>query len=69
MRTSDIKRLGEAYASVVESSKVKETKSQFVYAAKMAKDKGDKTFTFAGKKYNVEEALNGNMVECANIHT
>ena len=65
MRTSDIKRLGEAYASVVESSKVKEDKKQFVYAAKMAKDKGEKTFTFAGKKYDVEEALNGNMVECA----
>ena len=64
MRTSDIKRLGEAYASVVESSKVKEDKKQFVYAAKMAKDKGEKTFTFAGKKYDVEEALNGNMVEC-----
>ena len=56
MRTSDIKRLGEAYASVVES-RVKETKSQFVYAAKMAKEKGDKEFTFAGKKYNVEDAL------------
>ena len=64
MRTSDIKRLGEAYASVVESSKVKEDKKQFVYAAKMAKDKGEKEFTFAGKKYDVEEALNGNMVEC-----
>ena len=46
MRTSDIKRLGEAYASVVESSKVKETKSQFVYAAKMAKEKGDKNIHF-----------------------
>jgi len=34
-----------------------EDKGQFIYAAKQAKAKGDKTFVFAGKTYNCEEVL------------
>lgn len=33
----------------------KEDKKQFVYAAKMAKEKGEEKFVFAGKEYNVED--------------
>ena len=33
-----------------------EDKSQFMYAAKMAKKKGDQEFVFAGKKYKTEHA-------------
>ena len=35
-----------------------EDKSQFMYAAKMAKKKGDQEFVFAGKKYKTEDAYN-----------
>tara|TARA_B100001093_G_scaffold260992_1_gene249424 strand:+ start:18385 stop:19518 length:1134 start_codon:yes stop_codon:yes gene_type:complete len=34
-----------------------EDKSQFIYAAKQAKKKGETTFVFAGKTYNCEEVL------------
>ena len=34
-----------------------EDKGQFIYAAKQAKKKGEKTFVFAGKTYNCEEVL------------
>lgn len=34
-----------------------EHKGQFIYAAKQAKKKGEKTFVFAGKTYNCEEVL------------
>ena len=37
--------------------KTDEGKKEFVAAAKMAKKNGEKTFTFAGKDYDVEEAL------------
>ena len=37
--------------------KTDEGKREFVAAAKMAKKNGEKTFTFAGKHYDVEEAL------------
>jgi len=33
-----------------------EDKKQFMYAAKMAKEKGDAKFMFAGKEYKVEDA-------------
>lgn len=33
-----------------------EDKKQFMYAAKMAKEKGDEKFMFAGKEYKVEDA-------------
>ena len=56
MRTSDIKRLGEAYASVVESRKSKKL-SQVCIRRKNGKRQRRKEFTFAGKKYNVEDAL------------
>ena len=68
MRTSDMKRLGEAWASVtskkLEEGKTdkQEDKGQFAYVASQAKKNGDKEFVFAGKKYKVdspevEEAL------------
>ena len=60
MKTSDIKKLGEAWASVT-SSKIEEGKTdkqedkgQFAYVASQAKEKGDKEFVFAGKKYKVD---------------
>src|SRR6056300_53871 len=64
MRTSDIKRLGEAWASVtskkeeLEEAKTdkQEDKSQFIAAARSAKKNGEKTFTIGGKEYDVEEA-------------
>ena len=34
-----------------------EDKGQFIYAAKQAKKKGEKTFVFAGKTYKCEDAL------------
>ena len=34
--------------------------NNFVYAAKMAKKNGEKTFTIGGKEYDVEEALKKN---------
>ena len=52
MKTSDIKRLGEAYQAVLESSK-EESKAQFVAAARAAKKEGKKEFMFAGKKFPV----------------
>ena len=52
MKTSDIKRLGEAYQAVLESSK-EESKAQFVAAALDAKKKGKDSFVFAGKKFPV----------------
>ena len=34
--------------------------NNFIYAAKMAKKNGEKTFTIGGKEYDVEEALKKN---------
>ena len=63
MKTSDIQRLGEAYALIRESSK-NESQQQFVAAAVQAKKDGKQSFVFAGKKFpvtskEVEEALKG----------
>ena len=52
MKTSDIKRLGEAYQAVLESSK-EESRAQFVAAARDAKKNGKDSFVFAGKKFPV----------------
>ena len=40
--------------------KPKNEENNFVYAAKMAKKNGEKTFTIGGKEYDVEEALKKN---------
>jgi len=40
-----------------------EGKRGFVIAAKNAKDKGEKTFTFAGKTYNCEDVLDENILK------
>ena len=42
-----------------------EGKRGFIKAAKDAKDKGEKTFTFAGKTYNCEDALDENVLKKA----
>ena len=39
------------------SKAINDDKRQFVAAAKAAKEKGEKKFTFAGKEYDVKEAL------------
>ena len=39
------------------SKAINDDKRQFVAAARAAKEKGEKTFTFAGKTYNCEDAL------------
>ena len=39
-------------------SKAMADSKEFIYAAKMAKKNGEKTFTIGGKQYDVEEALN-----------
>jgi len=61
MKTSDIKRLGEAWASVTskieEATDKQEDKGQFIYAAKQAKKDGKDEFVFAGKTYKTEDAL------------
>lgn len=59
MRTSDIKRLGEAWTSVTsKKEELEEAKAEegnaFTAALQAAKDKGDDTFVVAGKKYNVK---------------
>ena len=40
-----------------------EDRGDFVYAAKMAKKNGEKTFTFAGKTYNCEDILDENVLK------
>lgn len=59
MKTSDIKRLGEAWASVTSKEELEEAKAEegnaFTKALQAAKDNGDETFVVAGKKYNVKE--------------
>lgn len=45
------------------SKSQKEGKRGFIAAAKAAKEKGEKTFVFAGKKYNCEEVLAKEAVE------
>ena len=37
--------------------------NNFIYAAKMAKEKGEKTFTIGGKTYDVDEALENNRLK------
>ena len=37
--------------------------NNFIYAAKMAKEKGEKTFTVGGKTYDVDEALENNRLK------
>lgn len=45
-------------AAIAISKKEKEQKeNNYIHAAKMAKEKGEKTFTIGGKEYDVEEAL------------
>ena len=46
-----------------------EGKRGFIAAAKKAKENGDKKFTFAGKSYDVEEALEGKVPSYANRKT
>ena len=53
---SDMEVIEEAN-HVKKMKKTDEGKREFVAAAKMAKKNGEKTFTFAGKHYDVEEAL------------
>ena len=40
-----------------EKPKNEKDENNYIHAAKMAKDKGEKTFTIGGKEYDVEEAL------------
>jgi len=40
-----------------EKPKDEKDENNYIHAAKMAKEKGDKTFTIGGKEYDVEEAL------------
>ena len=40
-----------------EKPKNEKDENNYIHAAKMAKEKGDKTFTIGGKEYDVEEAL------------
>ena len=45
-------------AAIAISKKEKEQKeNNYIHAAKMAKEKGEKTFTIGGKQYDVEEVL------------
>ena len=45
-------------AAIAISKKEKEkTENNFIHAAKMAKEKGEKTFTIGGKEYDVEETI------------
>ena len=45
-------------AAIAISKKEKEkNENNYIHAAKMAKEKGDKTFTIGGKEYDVEETL------------
>jgi len=45
-------------AAIAISKKEKEQKeNNYIHAAKMAKEKGEKTFTIGGKEYDVEETL------------
>ena len=51
-----VEAMGRAYQEIQES-KEKQKENNYIYAAKMAKKNGDKTFTIGGKEYDVEEAL------------
>lgn len=54
----------KAISKAVDESKVEEGKRGFIMAAKAAKEKGEKTFMFAGKEYNCEDIdEDGNMKE------
>ena len=48
----------KAIGKAMKKEAVEEDKSQFMYAAKQAKKKGDQEFVFAGKKYKTEDAYN-----------
>ena len=48
----------KAIGKAMKKEAVEEDKSQFMYAAKQAKKKGDQQFVFAGKKYKTEDAYN-----------
>ena len=52
-RTSEYK----AHRAKLEAQRARRTENNFIYAAKMAKKNGEKTFTIGGKQYDVEEAL------------
>lgn len=59
MKASDIKKLGEAWASVTsKKEELEEAKAEegnaFTKALQAAKDNGDETFVVAGKKYDVK---------------
>jgi len=51
-----VEAMGRAYKEIQEAAQ-KQKENNFIYAAKMAKAKGDKTFTIGGKDYDVDEAL------------
>ena len=52
-RTSEYK----AHRAKLEAQRARRNENNFIYAAKMAKKNGEKTFTIGGKQYDVEEAL------------
>lgn len=51
-----VEAMGRAYQEIQEA-KEKQKENNYIYAAKMAKKNGDKTFTIGGKEYDVDEAL------------
>lgn len=51
-----IDAMGQAYKQIQETAQ-KQKENNYIYAAKMAKAKGDKTFTIGGKEHDVDEAL------------
>jgi len=51
-----VEAMGRAYKEIQEAAQ-KQKENNYIYAAKMAKAKGDKTFTIGGKDYDVDEAL------------
>ena len=53
-RTSEYK----SHRAKLEAQRARRAENNFIYAAKMAKKNGEKTFTIGGKQYDVEEALN-----------
>ena len=53
-----LKNRRKAIGKAMKKEEVDEDKSQFMYAAKQAKKKGDQEFVFAGKKYKTEDAYN-----------
>ena len=44
-------------ATAISKKEKEKTENNFIHAAKMAKEKGEKTFTIGGKEYDVEETI------------